>query len=62
MHTDPESFKSTDISYLLCFSFVSLACIVRSFSVFRSFAFRSRFARVIGSFVSCIVRFVRQFN
>jgi hypothetical protein len=31
--TDPGSFKLTDISYRLRFSFVSFACIVRSFSV-----------------------------
>ena len=37
--TDPGSFKLTDISYRLRFSFVSFACIVRSFFVFRSFAF-----------------------
>jgi len=55
-NTDPGSFKLIDISYRLRFSFVSFACIVRSFSV------RLRFVRVIGSFVSCIVRFVRQFN
>jgi hypothetical protein len=29
--TDPGSFKLTDISYRLRFSFVSFACIVRSF-------------------------------
>ena len=56
IHTYPGSFKLTDISYLLRFSFVSLACIVRSFFV------RLRCVRVIGSFVSCIVRFVRQLN
>ena len=39
--TDPGSFNLTDISYRLCFSFVSFACIVRSFFVFRSFAFRA---------------------
>jgi hypothetical protein len=36
-HTDPGSFKLTDISYRLRFSFVSLACIVRSFFVRLSF-------------------------
>ena len=42
MHsTHPGSFKLTDISYRLRFSFVSFACIVHSFFVFRSFAFRS---------------------
>jgi len=56
--TDPGSFKLTDISYRLRFSFVSFACIVRSFL----FSVRLRFVRVIGSFVSCIVRFVRQLN
>ena len=44
--TDPGSFKLTDISYRSRFSFVSFACIVRSFSV------RLHFVRVIGSFVS----------
>jgi hypothetical protein len=39
--THPGSFKLTDISYRLRFSFVSFACIVHSFFVFRSFAFRS---------------------
>ena len=39
--TDPGSFKLTDISYRLRFSFVSFACNVRWFFVFRSFAFRS---------------------
>ena len=43
MPTDPGSFKLTDISYRLRFSFISFACIVRSFSV-----------RVIVSFVSLI--------
>jgi hypothetical protein len=33
--TDPGSFKLTDISYRLRFSFVSFACIIRSFA-FRS--------------------------
>jgi hypothetical protein len=47
-HTDPGSFKLTDISYRLRFSFVSFECIVRL-----------RFVHIIGSFVSCIVR---QFN
>ena len=40
-HTGPGSFNLTDISYRLRFSFVSFACIVRSFFVFRSFAFRA---------------------
>ena len=53
--TDPGSFKLTDISYRLRFSFVSFACIIRSFSV------RSRLVCVIGSFISCIVRFVYLF-
>jgi hypothetical protein len=48
------TFKLTDISYRLRFSFVSFACIVRSFFAFRSLA--------LCSFVSCIVRFVRQFD
>jgi hypothetical protein len=39
--TDPGSFKLTDISHRLRFSFISFACIVRSFFIFRSFAFRS---------------------
>jgi len=39
--TDPGSLNLTDISYRLRFSFVSFACIVRSFFVFRSFAFRA---------------------
>ena len=39
--TEHGSFKLTDVSYHLRFSFVSFACIVRSFFVFRSFAFRS---------------------
>jgi hypothetical protein len=39
--TVPGSFKLTDISYRLRFSFVSFACSVRCFFVFRSFAFRS---------------------
>ena len=52
--TEHGSFKLTDISYRLRFSFVSFACIVRSFFAFRSFA--------LCSFVSCIVRFVRQFD
>ena len=56
--TDPGSIKVTDISYRLRFQFVSFAYIVLSFFVFRSFGF----VRVIVSFVSCIVRFVRQFN
>jgi len=56
IYTDPGSFKLTDMSYRLRFSFVSFVCIVRSFSV------HLRFVRVIGSFVSCIVCFVRQFN
>ena len=30
--TDPGSFNLTDISYRLRFSFVSFACIVRSFA------------------------------
>jgi len=51
--TDPGSFKLTDISYRLRFSFASFACIVRSFFVFRSFAFRS---------CNWFIRFVRQFN
>jgi hypothetical protein len=37
--TDPGSFKLTDMSYRLRFSLVSLACIVPSFFVFRSFEF-----------------------
>jgi hypothetical protein len=37
--TDPGSFKLTDISYRLCFSFVSFACIVRSFFVFMGIYF-----------------------
>ena len=46
--TDPGSFKLTDISYRLRVSLVRF-----------SFSIRLRFVRVIGSFVSCIVR---QFN
>jgi hypothetical protein len=34
-------FKLTDISYRLRFSFALFACIIRSFFVFHSFAFRS---------------------
>jgi hypothetical protein len=52
--TEHGSFKLTDISYRLRFSFVSFACIVRSFFAFRSLA--------LCSFVSCTVRFVRQFD
>jgi hypothetical protein len=52
--TEHGSLKLTDISYRLRFSFVSFACIVRSFSAFRSLA--------LCSFVSCTVRFVRQFD
>ena len=52
-YTDPGSFKLKDILYSLRFSFVSFACIVRSFIVFHSFAFRS---------CNWFVRFVRQFN
>jgi hypothetical protein len=52
--TEHGSLKLTNISYRLRFSFVSFACIVRSFFTFRSFA--------LCSFVSCIVRFVRQFD
>jgi hypothetical protein len=44
--TDPGLFKLTDISYRLRFSF----------------SVRLSFVRVIGSFVSCIIRFVRQSN
>jgi hypothetical protein len=33
LSTDPGSFKLTDISHRLRFSFVSVACIVRSFFV-----------------------------
>ena len=41
-HTDPGSFNFTNISYRLHFSFVSLrGSFVRSFFVFRSFAFRA---------------------
>ena len=47
--TDPGSLKLTDISYRLRFSFVSFACIVRSFFLFR---YGLRIVRVIGSFVS----------
>ena len=39
--TDPGLFKLTDISYRLRFSFALFACIIRSFFVFHSFAFRS---------------------
>jgi hypothetical protein len=39
--TDPGSFKLTYISYRWRFSFVSFACIVRSFFVFRSFVLPS---------------------
>ena len=38
---DPGSFKLTDMSYRLRFSFVSFVCIVLSFFVFRSLAFCS---------------------
>jgi hypothetical protein len=48
------SLKLTNISYRLGFSFVSFSCIVRSFI----FSVCLRFVRVIGSFFSCIVRFV----
>ena len=49
LFTDHGSLKITDISYRLRFSFVSFACIVRSFFVFRSFALRS---------CNCFVRFM----
>jgi hypothetical protein len=39
--TNPASLKLTYISYRWRFSFISFACIVRSFFVFCSFAFRS---------------------
>jgi hypothetical protein len=60
LYTDPRSFKLADISYRLRFSFVSFACIVRSFFVFRSFAFRSCnwFVRFVYRSFRASVRFV----
>jgi hypothetical protein len=60
LYTDPGSFKLADISYRLRFSFVSFACIVRSFFVFRSFAFRSCnwFVRFVYRSFRASVRFV----
>ena len=54
--TNPGSFK---ITYIVCVfrSFCLCVSVVRF-----SFSVHLRFVRVIGSFVSCIVRFARQFN
>jgi hypothetical protein len=50
--TDPGSFKLTDISYRLRFSFVSFACIVLSCNWFVRFVYRSfHIVRVKRSFV-----------